>query len=384
MAFDARGEIRDAFAKRHTNAVLRQSELILGNAKCDGGEDNLVCARCCLQVLISASAGSAAFQSALGEHNSTMKAVLGHLDSADPKLRQFSTMLVKLQLEQGSLAPTPKILSALLATFMSENLNSVCQSEALAAIRQAVSKNTIEVGGCFNHLLDAEKCAILDVMHEWPEREELPMSAVKLVPRWFREQSTMLLTTFNSETSDAASPLLTMRQLDLLCDWTSADESSSLEAERRRTLQDDTSLLIDAVYLLQMVHQLGADSANKNLFTPVKKLSELDAADVEANPVFGFKRDLVRLIGNMCWKHTKNQDTARETDAIPLLLDCSPIDANNPIMMQWVVFAMRNLCDDNAENQTVIASIDKHGTTTAQLAEEFGVKLNTSASSDPQ
>ena len=44
---------------------------------------------------------------------------------------------------------------------------------------------------------------------------------------------------------------------------------------------------------------------------PVRKLSELDAAAVEANPAFGFKRDLVRLIGNLCWRHSKNQDTVR-------------------------------------------------------------------------
>jgi hypothetical protein len=44
-------------------------------------------------------------------------------------------------------------------------------------------------------------------------------------------------------------------------------------------------------------------------------------------------------------------------------------------MMQWVVVALRNLCDGNEENQKVIASMEKHGTTTAQLAEEFGVRV---------
>ena len=107
-------------------------------------------------------------------------------------------------------------------------------------------------------------------------------------------------------------------------------------------------------------------------FRPVTKLSEVSETAIEANPVFGFKRDLVRLIGNMCWRHKKNQDTVsvrfmtltietisfpfcsyvyslfyllsnqvREIDGIPLLLDCSPIDANNPIMTQWVIFAIR-------------------------------------------
>ena len=36
-----------------------------------------------------------------------------------------------------------------------------------------------------------------------------------------------------------------------------------------------------------------------------------------------------------------NISQVREIDGIPLLLDCSPIDANNPIITQWVIFAIR-------------------------------------------
>ena len=57
-----------------------------------------------------------------------------------------------------------------------------------------------------------------------------------------------------------------------------------------------------------MIHELGTEV---EALKPVKKLSELDEAAVAANPVFGFKRDLVRLVGNMCWRHRKNQDTVR-------------------------------------------------------------------------
>ena len=55
-----------------------------------------------------------------------------------------------------------------------------------------------------------------------------------------------------------------------------------------------------------MIHELGSEV---EALKPVKKLSEVDEAAVAANPVFGFKRDLVRLVGNMCWRHRKNQDT---------------------------------------------------------------------------
>ena len=55
-----------------------------------------------------------------------------------------------------------------------------------------------------------------------------------------------------------------------------------------------------------MAHELGLEVDS---FRPVRKLSEVDGAAIEANPVFGFKRDLVRLVGNMCWRHKENQDT---------------------------------------------------------------------------
>jgi hypothetical protein len=150
--------------------------------------------------------------------------------------------------------------------------------------------------------LEAEKKnAILDVLHEWPEEgPALSADAVAFVAKAFKEQSTMLLTTFRSGTN--ADPALTMKLLELLCEWSSSEDASAL--------QDDTSVLIDAVYLLKMAHQLGVEGKEKD-YAPVRKISELDSADVKNNPVFGFKRDLVRLIGNMCWRHKKNQDTVR-------------------------------------------------------------------------
>ena len=53
------------------------------------------------------------------------------------------------------------------------------------------------------------------------------------------------------------------------------------------------------------MHELGSEVES---FRPVGKLSDVRATEAEASPVFGFKRGLVRLIGNMCWRHKKNQD----------------------------------------------------------------------------
>jgi hypothetical protein len=44
-------------------------------------------------------------------------------------------------------------------------------------------------------------------------------------------------------------------------------------------------------------------------------------------------------------------------------------------MLQWVIFAMKNLCKDNLENQACIAAMDKNGSVITSLETEFGIKL---------
>ena len=65
----------------------------------------------------------------------------------------------------------------------------------------------------------------------------------------------------------------------------------------------------------------------------------------------------------------------REINGIELLLDCSPIDGKNPYISQWVIFAIRNICLGNQENQVVLNSVSKNGTTDKQMLEEIGVQL---------
>jgi hypothetical protein len=67
----------------------------------------------------------------------------------------------------------------------------------------------------------------------------------------------------------------------------------------------------------------------------------------------GLKRDLVRVIANMCFHDRASQDAVRELGAIPLVLSCSCIDENNPYSREWSIVAIRNLCENNLENQKV-------------------------------
>ena len=102
------------------------------------------------------------------------------------------------------------------------------------------------------------------------------------------------------EERDAAEPREMSKILNILGCISHLDEFRSV-------LQNDKSLLIDAVYLLRMIHDVGKD--NKfNMFSSVKNMAEIaNKEKMESDPVFGFKRDLIRIIGNLCYEHETNQ-----------------------------------------------------------------------------
>lgn len=137
-------------------------------------------------------------------------------------------------------------------------------------------------------------------------------------------------------------------------------------------------ILYFQIGLLRVVHELSKEKGNQ--FSMLLKLADLEAANrsetLEEHPAFGFKGALVRLIGNMCWRHQRHQDTAREMEAIPLILDCCNIDARNPLIIQWAVLAMRNLCENNVENQRVVACVDRRGQVDSARLAELGLLFN--------
>lgn len=82
---------------------------------------------------------------------------------------------------------------------------------------------------------------------------------------------------------------------------------SSLSVKKLTFLQEDRSLLINCVFLLKSVHDLGRECANN--FSVIGKLScENDAHEYNEHPAFGFKANLIRILGNLCWKCKRNQE----------------------------------------------------------------------------
>ncbi|XP_045453389.1 ataxin-10 [Melitaea cinxia] len=115
-----------------------------------------------------------------------------------------------------------------------------------------------------------------------------------------------------------------------------------------------------------------------DMSTPKKSVTMVET--VEHHVAFGFKASLVRTLANLCWKNQENKKQMRELEVIPVLLDCCNIDARNPLIMQWVIFAVRCLCENCPENQEVISKLTLQGPVDNEVLQEMGLTLHT----DPQ
>ncbi|KAI8997722.1 spinocerebellar ataxia type 10 protein domain-containing protein [Pilobolus umbonatus] len=78
------------------------------------------------------------------------------------------------------------------------------------------------------------------------------------------------------------------------------------------------------------------------------------------NPELGFnymKRECIRMIGTLCYKDQMIQDEVRNKGAIPLILCQFKIDDSNPYIREYATLALRNVMENNRENQELIAEL---------------------------
>ena len=196
LAFNARNEVRDHFGRVHAKAFLLHTKQILGVHP--RNEAELVRRRCLLQVLISASAGSRAFREVLLEEVVVLDMAFSLLGGEDPRLQRYKTTLAKvcLEYEPQSFVLKLPLLCGLLDAFVDCGDDSVA-AEAMSALRFVINNKTSEVLDNFDSLNLTQKCALLDIVHEWPSKlEEINLDAVPLITSLFKMQSTSLTTTY--------------------------------------------------------------------------------------------------------------------------------------------------------------------------------------------
>jgi len=174
--------------------------------------------------------------------------------------------------------------------------------------------------------------------------------------------------------------LLVMKILDLLCLATS-------HVDKYLWLRSQAELMKIVINLLkQASHEENSAFFSKpcdptagrspgfNNEVDVDSTSPATAVD-DSNPVHGFKRDLIRLIGNLCYKSRSMQDLVREEEGILPVLNACRIDNLNPYITQWAVFTVKNLCEGNTSNQDVIHQLEQQGVADNEFLTRTNVKV---------
>ncbi|KAF9005974.1 spinocerebellar ataxia type 10 protein domain-containing protein [Cyathus striatus] len=69
------------------------------------------------------------------------------------------------------------------------------------------------------------------------------------------------------------------------------------------------------------------------------------------------KRDLVRLLGVLCHKDRAVQDRTRDVGGIPVVMNLCVVDERNPYLREHALFTLRNILENNIENQKEVNSI---------------------------
>jgi len=219
-------------------------------------------------------------------------------------------------------------------------------------------------------LLDTNIRTSSPVLHLLSEMTHLTSPVLCLLSSDFTKQTDILLTT-QLGSIDQLDPANILLMTKLLAEQSGKDEL-------RSQLQTNKSFLINSLYLLRMVHEAskGGSVAGLSLLSKLSDVERREGGDLDMvmeSPAYGFKASLVQIITNLVWDNTDNKSLVGELDGIPLLLDCSQIDARNPLITQWVVLAIKGLTNEHTDNQTILAGLRREGAMEGSLIKELGL-----------
>ncbi|XP_055382900.1 ataxin-10 [Condylostylus longicornis] len=142
--------------------------------------------------------------------------------------------------------------------------------------------------------------------------------------------------------------------------------------------EKDHSLFLNVGQLLYTVNETGKQS--NNIFTPMEKLTEVAPnsginTDFQNEISYQLRTLLVRTLANLLYKNKKNQEYVRELNIIAAILDSTRPDARNPMIKEWSILAIRNMCENCSENQQIISNLTKVGDASKNVLTELNLEM---------
>ncbi|XP_016976152.1 ataxin-10 [Drosophila rhopaloa] len=151
----------------------------------------------------------------------------------------------------------------------------------------------------------------------------------------------------------------------------------------------DQSLFINVSSLLRCVVSAGKEADGGGLDKPMTKLEEVALtsnidAGYEKKVSYELKTLLVRCSANLLYDNTANKGYCLDTQLLPTLLECTTMDARNPLMREWSILAIRNACINCPEAQQVIAGLTMQGSAPNDILTELNLDMGALRISDRQ
>ncbi|KAF7229018.1 ataxin-10 isoform X1 [Nothobranchius furzeri] len=299
------------------------------------------------------------------------------LSADDEKVVSYASMVLHTCLDEAKVENLSQPQNIKLALRVME----LCQTQpdldwTVLIATQHFLKSSALVESMYSGMAHHERVTLLELLFAQLRDEDsegcgVPPSVARFLASSFQNGcgAVLMLATGSASSDEVLQEALTVISLlDVLCEMTSDNKQFMF-------LQDLPDLLDSTVELLVQVHALG--KASKNIFSATQNFSSLtkDGDPSSCSPVISFKAHLIRLIGNLCHSNTNNQNKVRELEGIPLILDNCNIDGNNPFISQWAIFTIRNLLENNKENQELVASLERRGPADYSALRELGFQV---------
>jgi len=308
----------------------------------------------------------------------TLYLLIGSVDHQHVSLLACMPLLSLLQAassftsnEQASLAASFPLLLHLLQTAPEEG------SDFLHLCIPTLIKSPL----LFPLLSSSERASCLDLILPGGEEDHLlavdiPPENLLVLSHDFTLATDGLLTTNMITSLDQLHPTQVLKMAQVLA-------VASGTEEHRHDLQGHRSLVLNTLYLLKMVH--GASRSGVEGLSLLGKMSDTEGADaaggkVEDGPAFGFLAALVRLLANLVWGNQSNQDLVGELEGLQLLLDCTQVDARNPLITQWSILAVKALTENHPTNQAILAGLRRDGAMDGSLLKELNIQQRSKVS----
>ncbi|KAI4803024.1 hypothetical protein KUCAC02_006586 [Chaenocephalus aceratus] len=299
------------------------------------------------------------------------------LSVGDEKTVNYASMVLHTCLDEAKVEELSDLQNIQLALRVME----LCRTHpdldwTVLIATQFFLKSSALVESMYSGMSHHERLTLLELLFAQLQEEDseecgIPPDVARFVATSFVKGCGAVLTlaTGSASSDEVLQEAMTVISLlDVLCEMTS-------DHKQFKFLQEHPDLLVTTVELLKQVHTIG--KASKNVFSAAQNFSSLggDGDPSSHSPVISFKAHLIRLIGNLCYRNTDNQNKVSELEGIPLILDNCNIDSNNPFISQWAIFSVRNLLEHNKKNQEQVAALERRGTTDYSALKELGFEV---------